>query len=84
MPKCIKHFKDKDKARRYRQRGNKHYYRREFNYFNEHQQWTIQEMELVEKHETTDRELSHKIGRSIAAIQKCRYDLKRGVKKYEI
>ncbi len=56
------------------------YYRRSQKRANAHQPWTIEELEMIAAHHMTDRELSVKFQRSIAAIQTQRFLMKKKAK----
>ncbi|SDW45719.1 hypothetical protein SAMN05216391_10866 [Lachnospiraceae bacterium KHCPX20] len=55
---------------------NKKYYARTSTGRNRLHRWTLAEMRMVQKHEISDTELAKKIHRSVAAIQKMRWQLK--------
>lgn len=65
----------KEKARR--AEYNKKYYARTSTGREKLNRWTLAEMRMVQKHEISDTELAKKIHRSVAAIQKMRWELKR-------
>lgn len=75
MPKHLKTYKDKEKARitRNRQR-KKNYGKTSFKY--KRRRWTPFEDKLVLNHTITDFELSNQIERSVASIQIRRNRLK--------
>lgn len=70
MPKCIKSFKNKALARKYRNAQRKmNYGKGRKSDKNRGQEWTIEDMNLLTNSGKTDRELSVAIGRSVQAIQ---------------
>lgn len=76
MPKCIKFYADKETARQYRNRMRKRNYQQTAHAPNGGQKWTVKEIKMVLEHKIPDRELSAKIGRSVAAIQNARTKFK--------
>lgn len=72
MPKCLKHFANEDTARKYRNRMRKRNYQQTAYAPNHRQKWSLSEIKMVLEHKIPDRELSAKIGRSVAAIQNTR------------
>lgn len=77
--KCKSDYKDLDKYRNYRNRSKARYRARTGSYSYKPREWTKEELQMVQAHEITDRELSKKINRSVAAIQGARYKLKKGI-----
>ena len=57
--------------------GKGRYYRKTSYSRNYHNEWTVEEMDLVLAHEMPDSELSEKLGRSVASIQNMRCKLKK-------
>jgi len=75
MPNFLKQYKDKDKARRARNRQRKRNYDQTAIY--EPREWTASEDSLVLEHSMSDRELSKLIKRGTRAIQVRRCRLKK-------
>ena len=70
MPSCIKNFKNKALARKYRNHQRKmNYGKGRKSDKNRWQEWTTEDMNLLMNSNKTDRELSVAIGRSVQAIQ---------------
>jgi len=76
MPKCLKSYKDKEKAKAYVYRNRKRYYHKTA-FIYEKRRWTTEEDKLVLTSKLTDTQLSEKIQRSVQAIQLRRLRLKR-------
>lgn len=83
MPKTLKYFRDKEKARIYRNNQRKRNYDQTIKALNRFQRWTDEEKELIIKSEKTDRELHLIIGRSTRAIQSMRCLIKKRRNKNE-
>ena len=77
--KCKSQYKDLNKYRNYRNRCKTRYRARTGSNVYEPREWTKEELRMVQAHKITDRELSKKINRSVAAIQNARYKLKKGI-----
>ncbi len=77
--KCKSNYKDLDKFKNYRDRYKARYRVRTGSYSYKPRPWTKEELQMVQAHEITDRELSKKINRSVSAIQAARYKLKKGI-----
>ena len=76
--KCKSNYKDPDKYRNYRNRWKSRYRSKTGSYLYKPREWTKEELQMVQAHEITDRELSKKIKRSVQAIQQARHRLKKG------
>lgn len=76
MPLRAKFYKDKERLLVTRNAHRNRYYRKTQNALNKNTRWTIFDIELVLKSDFTDTELSKKIGRSVAAIQRIRHRYK--------
>ena len=75
MPTTLKFYKDKEKARQYRERDKIKYYSKNKNgRFNQAQPWSEEEIKKILFAPKTDTELSIELGRSINSIQiqRCR------------
>lgn len=77
-PKSLKNYRDEEKALAYRNRQRRENYRKcvgrpEVS----GTEWSTEDELLVLEHSVSDRELSKQIGRSVRAIQKKRYLLKK-------
>ena len=82
VPKTIREYADADKARAYRNRQRKINYDRDgSDRRNHHKPWSKSEVDMILEHRLTDREIARAIGRSVAAIQVKRSNLKRRSKK---
>lgn len=76
MPKSVKYYQNPDKLREYRNKQRALNYKR--GWIDSHDRvWTIEENLLVLDSTMSDRELSKKIERSVAAIQIQRSRLKK-------
>ncbi len=69
-------YKDMDKFYKTKRRLKKKYYEQTKNAINGRKPYTEEEIELIMSHTMTDRELSLKLGRSMKAIQRKRYEIK--------
>ena len=69
MPKCIKNFRDKDKAREYRNRQRRiNYHRGDFsNGTGRSYKWW--EIPIILLHLMSDRTIARRLNRSVMAIQ---------------
>lgn len=76
MPKSVKYYQNPDKLREYRNKQRALNYKR--GWIDSHDRvWTVEENLLVLDSTMSDRELSKKIERSVAAIQVQRSRLKK-------
>ena len=73
------HYRNLDKWRKACNRTRKRNYNKTSFAKNHNQRWTLQEIEIVMKHEITDFEISQKIGRSVQAIQVKRWEMNKKV-----
>ena len=77
MPKSLKFCKDKERARKTRNRQRKKNYNKTSFYSEGRRKYSAKEDEMIIEHSMTDFELAHLIGRSVQAIQMRRYRLKK-------
>lgn len=75
--KCKRYYADMDKYAETKRRFQRGYRKRTGAGMYETRQWTMSEDELVLKQDIIDRELSKKIKRSVGAIQKRRWQLRK-------
>jgi len=81
MPKSIKLFKDKKKARAYRNKQRTINYKRGAQYaFFGHQRWSESDEELIMNSQESDRILAKKLKRTMRAIQGKRQNICRRFK----
>lgn len=69
MPKYIKNYKDKQKARATRNRERRKYYQKLDFGVNRKEIYTEDEKDLIKAHTMPDREIAKQLGRSVLAIQ---------------
>lgn len=75
-------YKNLDKFYKTKRRGRKKYYdATRVNATNYKEPYTDEEVQMIMEHKLTDRELSEKLGRSMKAIQRKRYEEKRKANK---
>jgi len=74
-------YKDMDKWYKTKRENRKRYYEKTKNAANRKKGYTTGEVQMIMEHKLTDRELSEKLGRSMKAIQKKRYDEKLKLQK---
>lgn len=67
MPKSLKNYKDKEKARLYRNRSRKTYYQK--TQTGKRRYWTVEEMEMILEKKYSDMELAGILKRSVESIQ---------------
>lgn len=72
----IKRYRQTDRGKEVRAKSNKKYYGKTKNAKNNRSSYTLEELELIEKHELSDHELAELLGRSVMAIQTKRSRLK--------
>jgi len=82
MPKCIRQYADKNKARLYRNRQRSKNYDRTTEVTQSGKPWSIEDIEWLCIWSGTDADLSEFIQRSVRGIQKKRFSLK--VKKIKL
>lgn len=70
-------YKDMDKFYKHKREKRKEYYGRTKNASNGNKRFTEEEIDLILKHEVSDRELAEKLGRSMKAIQNARANYKK-------
>lgn len=70
-------YKDLDKWYKTKRRLKKEYYDKTKNAENNKKPYTQEEIDMIMEHSLTDRELSEKLGRSMRAIQRKRYEEKK-------
>lgn len=75
MPNWVKQYKDKEKARNFRNIQRKRNYAKTQGY--PPREWTLQEMDLILNSDKTDRELAEILKRSVQSIQIKRCRLKK-------
>lgn len=75
MPNYVRWYKDKDKARKLRNKHRKRNYAKTQGY--PKREWTVKEMDLVLSSDKSDRELSLILNRSMQSIQIKRCRLKK-------
>ena len=80
MPKSLKFCKDKERARKTRNRQRKKNYNKTSFYSEGRRKYLEKEDEMIIEHSMTDFELAHLIGRSVQAIQTRRHRLKKASK----
>ena len=73
--KTNKRWRHNNPKKRYE--GKSRYYKKTSYSRNHGKEWTVEEMDLVLAHEMPDSELSEKLGRSVASIQKMRWRIKK-------
>lgn len=77
MPKCLKHYKDKDKARAYTYRRNKKYYTKHmYSQDIKKKRWSDFEVKIILDHKFSDVVIAMRLQRSVRAIQVKRCKLK--------
>lgn len=82
MPKTLKLFKDKNKARIYRNKQRRiNYNRGSLTKFNENKHWKTKEIKLICSSLLFDRQLAKLLGRTVRAIQLRRSKEKRILKE---
>jgi hypothetical protein len=77
MPKCLKLYKDKLKAKIYRNLQRKKNYRQTSFSKNSGKPWEDSDIQLTLNFQGTDRELSKLLKRSVCSIQKIRWKVKK-------
>lgn len=71
-------YKDLDKWRKTKRLQQRRYHQKTANAPNSRQPYTVDEIEMILRHDIPDSELSSRIGRSVRAIQAKRHNLRKG------
>lgn len=67
-----------ESAKKQRRKYNKDYYARTQNARNSNTFWTVEELIIVKEHLVSDTEIANLLGRSVAAVQTARHNIKKG------
>ena len=67
-----------ESAKKQRRKYNKQYYAKTKGARNSHTSWTTGELIIVKNHVKPDHEIAAVLGRSVAAVQTSKYNIKKG------